>query len=77
MLMRYGSAWSLTMGSLPQFSRFPHFPPKLWADPQIEESLWIPYTDDGTSEPIRVLSVLQKMNHETDLGNRIYIGTPM
>ncbi|KAK7720284.1 hypothetical protein SLS63_009956 [Diaporthe eres] len=40
-------AWSLATGSLPQCSRFPHLPPKPAIMPDIEASVWIPYTDDG------------------------------
>lgn len=42
------SAWSLATGSLPQSSCFPHLPPKPTVIDDIEASLWIPYTDDGT-----------------------------
>lgn len=41
------SAWSLATGSLPQCSCFPQLPPKPAIMPDIEASLWIPYTDDG------------------------------
>ncbi|POS74543.1 hypothetical protein DHEL01_v207067 [Diaporthe helianthi] len=41
-------AWSLATGSLPQTSCFPHLPPKPAIMPDIEASVWIPYTDDGT-----------------------------
>ncbi|KAI5861014.1 nitrogen assimilation transcription factor nirA [Durotheca rogersii] len=41
-------AWSLATGSLPQCSCFPHLPPKPEIIDDIEASLWIPYTDDGT-----------------------------
>ncbi|KHN94392.1 uncharacterized protein MAM_07708 [Metarhizium album ARSEF 1941] len=40
-------AWSLATGSLPQFSCFPHLPPKPGIIGNIEASLWVPYTDDG------------------------------
>ncbi|KAK0737414.1 fungal-specific transcription factor domain-containing protein [Apiosordaria backusii] len=41
-------AWSLATGSLPQCSCFPRLPPKPAIIDDIEASLWIPYTDDGT-----------------------------
>jgi len=41
------SAWSLTTGSLPQFSQFPKFPTKVHLDPELEESPWAPLTDTG------------------------------
>ncbi|KAH8754772.1 fungal-specific transcription factor [Diaporthe sp. PMI_573] len=40
-------AWSLVTGSLPQCSRLPHLPSKPAIMPDIEASMWIPYTDDG------------------------------
>lgn len=40
-------AWSLATGSLPQTSCFPHLPPKPAIMPDIEASVWIPYTDNG------------------------------
>ena len=45
------SAWSLATGSLPQCSCFPHLPPKPAIIDDIEASLWVPYTDDGTLLP--------------------------
>ncbi|KAH8648570.1 fungal-specific transcription factor domain-containing protein [Xylariales sp. PMI_506] len=42
-------AWSLATGSLPQCSCFPHLPPKPAIIDDIEASLWIPYTDDGSN----------------------------
>lgn len=41
------SAWSLTTGCLPQFSRFPRFPNKIHINPELEDASWAPYTDDG------------------------------
>ncbi|KEY66236.1 hypothetical protein S7711_09262 [Stachybotrys chartarum IBT 7711] len=41
--------WSLATGSLPQFSHFRHLPPKPAIITAIDESLWMPYTDDGAS----------------------------
>jgi hypothetical protein len=41
-------AWSLATGSLPQCSVVPHLPPKPGIIQDIEASLWVPYTDDGT-----------------------------
>ncbi|KAL2134576.1 hypothetical protein VTI74DRAFT_11398 [Chaetomium olivicolor] len=41
-------AWSLATGSLPQCSCFPRLPPKPAIIDDIEASVWIPYTDDGT-----------------------------
>jgi hypothetical protein len=41
-------AWSLATGSLPQCSVFPRLPPKPGIIEDIEASLWVPYTDDGT-----------------------------
>ncbi|KAI3400743.1 hypothetical protein diail_1952 [Diaporthe ilicicola] len=40
-------AWSLATGTLPQCSRFPLLPPKPAIMPDIEASVWNPYTDDG------------------------------
>ncbi|KAL5906793.1 hypothetical protein ACKVV1_011197 [Pyricularia oryzae] len=42
-------AWSLATGSLPQVSCFLQLPPKPGIIDDIEASLWIPYTEDGTS----------------------------
>ncbi|KAK0639696.1 fungal-specific transcription factor domain-containing protein [Cercophora newfieldiana] len=58
-------AWSLTTGSLPQFSRFPRFPPKITTKPEIENALWVPYTDDGSllhhpcEQPSHIISVFK------------------
>ncbi|KAK7946044.1 uncharacterized protein PG986_010365 [Apiospora aurea] len=41
-------AWSLATGSLPQCSCFPQLPPKPAIINDIESSLWVPYTDDGS-----------------------------
>ncbi|KAK8074347.1 Nitrogen assimilation transcription factor nit-4 [Apiospora phragmitis] len=41
-------AWSLATGSLPQCSCFPNLPPKPAMINDIESSLWVPYTDDGS-----------------------------
>ncbi|KAK6856368.1 fungal specific transcription factor [Apiospora arundinis] len=41
-------AWSLATGSLPQCSCFPNLPPKPAIINDIESSLWVPYTDDGS-----------------------------
>ncbi|KAK8023263.1 fungal specific transcription factor [Apiospora marii] len=41
-------AWSLATGSLPQCSCFPSLPPKPAIINDIESSLWVPYTDDGS-----------------------------
>lgn len=43
------NVWSLTTGSLPQISRLPSFPPKIEETWELEQKLWIPYTDDGSS----------------------------
>ncbi|KAK4451074.1 nitrogen assimilation transcription factor nirA [Podospora aff. communis PSN243] len=42
-------AWSLTAGSLPQFSQFPLFPPKITPQDGVDNALWMPYTDDGST----------------------------
>ncbi|ORY55713.1 fungal-specific transcription factor domain-containing protein [Pseudomassariella vexata] len=42
-------AWSLATGSLPQCSCFPRLPPKPAIIDDVEASLWIPYTDDGSN----------------------------
>lgn len=47
-LLTISSVWSLATGSLPQCSRVLHLPPKPAIIDDIESSLWIPYTDDGT-----------------------------
>lgn len=44
------SAVSLATGSLPQYSCVLHLPPKPAIIDDIESSLWIPYTDNGTSQ---------------------------
>ncbi|KLU90481.1 hypothetical protein MAPG_10335 [Magnaporthiopsis poae ATCC 64411] len=41
-------AWSLATGSLPHSSSYIKLPPKPSIIDDIEASLWIPYTDDGT-----------------------------
>ncbi|KFA47478.1 hypothetical protein S40293_02116, partial [Stachybotrys chartarum IBT 40293] len=41
-------AWSLATGSLPQCSCFPYLPPRPAIIDDVEASLWVPYTDDGT-----------------------------
>lgn len=41
------SAWSLATGTLPQCSSDTHLPPKPAIMPDVEASVWIPYTDDG------------------------------
>ncbi|KAK9425699.1 putative Zn(2)-C6 fungal-type domain-containing protein [Seiridium unicorne] len=43
-------AWSLATGSLPQCSCFPHLPPKPAIIDDIEASLWVPYTDNGSDQ---------------------------
>lgn len=49
------SAWSLATGSLPQCSCFLDLPPKPAIMPDIEASLWIPYTDDGRLSGTRLM----------------------
>ncbi|KXX80199.1 Nitrogen assimilation transcription factor nirA [Madurella mycetomatis] len=41
------NAWSLTTGALPHFSCAPRLPPKVKIIQEVEDSLWVPYTDDG------------------------------
>ncbi|KAL8407394.1 hypothetical protein RB594_006289 [Gaeumannomyces avenae] len=53
-------AWSLATGSLPQSSSFIKLPPKPNIIDDIEASLWIPYTDDGT--PLQQSSCEQPSN---------------
>lgn len=49
-LLTGSSAWSLATGSLPQCSCVLHLPLKPAIIDDIESSLWIPYTDDGTPQ---------------------------
>ncbi|KAK5654556.1 hypothetical protein OQA88_7185 [Cercophora sp. LCS_1] len=66
-------AWSLTTGALPQFSRFPQFPPKLRLYPATEEALWTPYTDDGSTlehpceQPCHIISVFNSFCALTEI----------
>ncbi|KAH7237916.1 hypothetical protein B0J15DRAFT_516500 [Fusarium solani] len=68
--------WSLATNSLPHLSRFPQFPPKRSKIKNIEESLWIPYMDNGAllqhvcAQASNVLSVFTCVSELSELVHR-------
>ena len=73
-------AWCLATGSLPQLSHTAHLPPKPAIINDIEASLWVPYTDNGTplqrscEQPSNVRSVYKCFCELSELVHRsLYI----